>query len=88
MLELQTITTLLGLRVFAPPVVLVALLGVSTLIDRKLSESSAAVAVYITTSVSLIATFAILAVMRTTDTRHVVVGPWNWVSIGGHGQHE
>lgn len=88
MLELQTITTLLGLMVFAPPVVLVALLGVSTLIDRKLSESSAAVAVYITTSVSLIATFAILAVMLTTDTRHVVVGPWNWVSIGGHGEHE
>ena len=88
MLELQTITTVLGVMVFAPPVVLVALLGVSTLVDRKLSESTAAVAVYITTSVSLIATFAILAVMLTTDTRHVVVGPWNWVSIGGHGEHE
>ena len=88
MLELQTITTVLGVMVFAPPVVLVALLGVSTLVDRKLSESTAAVAVHITTSVSLLATFAILAVMLTTDTRHVVVGPWNWVSIGGHGGHE
>ena len=88
MFELQTITTVLGVMVFATPVVLVIVLGVSSLFDRKLSESSAAVAVYITTVVSLIATFAIFAVMLTTDTRHVVVGPWNWVSISGNGEQE
>ena len=73
-----------GITVIAAPAALLAIIGVASLIGRKLSEQAAARGVMITTSTSLIATLGILAIMLNSDNRHVVIGPWNWVSIHGH----
>ncbi|MFO0796939.1 MAG: proton-conducting transporter membrane subunit [Gemmataceae bacterium] len=74
--------TLLGVLVVAAPAVLVAVLGIPSLLDRPLSERAAARAVAVTTGVGLAAVVAVFVLMLTGDTRHVVVGLGDWVHIG------
>ncbi|MFM7151760.1 MAG: proton-conducting transporter membrane subunit [Gemmataceae bacterium] len=80
----DSIFHLLGSMVVLAPTLLVALLGLSSLLDRNLSERATAWAVYIATTTALFATAGIFVLMLAWDTRHVVVELGQWVHIG-HG---
>jgi NAD(P)H-quinone oxidoreductase subunit 5 len=71
----------LGYVVLGAPAVLMVLLGVSSLLDRKLSETAITQWVQGTTVVGLLAAVAILVLMLPLDTRHVVVALGNWAHI-------
>lgn len=73
---------LLGSVVVVAPIVLATLLGITSLLDRKLSERATAWAVYLTTSVALLAAAGVFVLMLAWDTRHVVVGFGHWVHFG------
>jgi NAD(P)H-quinone oxidoreductase subunit 5 len=80
-----TILFVLGLVVVALPAIYLAILGVSSLLDRKLPESLTGRIGQITTAVALVAAVAILGVMLATETQFVVIDLGNWVAIGdGH----
>ncbi len=76
-----TVMTWLGGAVVAAPVLLVALLGITTLLGRPLSERASARAVATVTVFGLAATVAVFAFMLAADTRHVVVGSAEWVHL-------
>lgn len=76
--------TLLGALVIVTPALLVAVLGVSSLFDRPLSETATAWAVYLATGVGLLAAVAVFVLMLSGDTRHVVIGFGDWVHIPGY----
>lgn len=71
----------MGSIVVAAPAALVALLGISSLLDRKLSERASAQAIYIATGTGLVAAAGVFFWMIGTGTHHVVVGFGNWVHI-------
>ena len=73
-----------GALVFGGPAALAVLLGVSSLVNRRLSEAATARAVGAATTLALVGAVGILVVMLTGDSRHVVIGPWYWVTVGGH----
>lgn len=71
----------LGLVVVIAPAALLALLGVSSLIDRKLSEQTISRCVYATILVGFISAVGMLILMLSTGTRHVIVELGDWVVI-------
>ncbi len=73
--------SLLGGAVVVAPLLLVALLGVASLVGRPLSETASARAVAAVTLFGLLATLAVFAFMVAADTRHVVVGSAEWVHL-------
>jgi NAD(P)H-quinone oxidoreductase subunit 5 len=73
--------TLLGAAVVVAPLLLVALLGVASLLGRPLSEAWAARAVAAVTLFGLLATVGVFAVMLAVGTRHVTVGSAEWVHL-------
>lgn len=73
--------TILGILVIAAPVVLLTVLGITTLVGRALSEKSVARAIYLATTLGLGATFGVFVSMFTADVRHVVVSFGDWVHI-------
>lgn len=77
-----------GVIVLAAPTALVITLGVTSLLDRKLSERTAATGVMGTCFIGVLGMICLLAMMLTNDQRHIVIGPWNWVSVGGHDGEE
>lgn len=79
--DVPPLLTLLGSLVVAAPAVLVAVLGGSSLLDRKLSERALAQAVYLATAVGLTAAVGVFVLMLVRDDRHVVVDLGNWVHI-------
>ncbi len=72
----------LGTIVVAAPALLVAFLGLSTLLRRKLSESAITRATQVAVVSGLLPAVAVLALMLIWDTRHVVVHLGRWVQIG------
>ena len=78
----DTVLTALGTVVVAAPAALAAVLGVSSLLDRKLSERATAGAVYVATTAGLLAAVGIFVLMLAWDAPHVVVGLGHWVHIG------
>lgn len=73
--------TALGVVVVAAPAVLVALLGLPSLVGRKVSERTSERAVMLSAVLGLLAAGAILVLMLVQGTRHVPVELGHWVVI-------
>ena len=67
--------TFLGVVVVAAPLLLTLLLGVSSLLDRKLAEDTTTRAVQVAVISGLLAAVAILIAMLAMGTRHVTIEP-------------
>ncbi len=79
--NLEIIFSTLGLMVVTAPFVLVALLGLSTLVDRPLSERVVCRFVYAAVVAGLIPALLILILMLTLHEEHVPVELGSWVVI-------
>ena len=80
---------LLGIAVLAAPAVLLAVLGVASLLGRPVAENSASGLTHASVVTGLLAALTILAMMLWFDTRNVPIELGNWVKIEGeHGHHE
>jgi len=77
----EQLLLLFELTVVAAPVVLVALLGIPSLLGSKISEDNSARACRITIGVGLISCIAVLGIMLISGERHVVLDLGNWVAI-------
>src|SRR5581483_7160728 len=84
MLDYQHVLSLLGLIVVASPLLLTAILGISSLLDWKLAEETTANLVYVATATGLIAAVAVLGSMLATGTRHIAIEVGDWVVIPHH----
>ena len=71
----------LGLVVFGAPLLLVILLGGTTLLGRPLSERTTGRLVQAANSIGLLAALAILGLMLSNGTRHVPLELGRWVAI-------
>jgi len=76
-----TLLAALGVVVVAAPSLLVAALGISSLLERPLSERATARAVSLATGLGFLASVGVFVLMLTGDSRHVVIGLGNWVHI-------
>lgn len=74
----------LGLVVIAMPVVLLCALGISSLIDRKLSETATSRLCQGTIVLGLVAALSILALMLLHGTRHESIELGHWISLPGY----
>jgi NAD(P)H-quinone oxidoreductase subunit 5 len=81
MFDHASLITLLGLIALAAPVLLLGVLGVSSLLDRKLSEEATATACQAATATGLLASVAVLALMLLGGTRHESIEVGEWVAI-------
>jgi NADH-quinone oxidoreductase subunit L len=72
---------LLGIVVVGSPVVLTAVLGVSSLFGHPLSERQSSQLVQATVLSGLLTALGVLASMLILGTRHVVIDLGNWVSV-------
>ena len=77
----HSLITTLGAVVVAAPGVLVGILGISSLLDRKLTERQIGQVTYLTTVVALTAAIGVFVMMLLSDSRHVVIDLGNWVEI-------
>jgi NADH:ubiquinone oxidoreductase subunit 5 (subunit L)/multisubunit Na+/H+ antiporter MnhA subunit len=73
--------TLLGMTVIGLPAVLLAVLGLSSLLERPLPERVISGLVQATMIGGLAAAVGALALMLVQDTRHVAINLGNWVQI-------
>ncbi len=67
--------------VVGSPLLMTIVLGISSLLDRKLAEETTAKLVHVTIVSGLLASIAILASMLILGTRHVPIFVGNWVVI-------
>jgi len=72
----------LGAVVVLAPALLVAVLGITSLLGRPLAERTSARAVYATTLIALLATVGVFVLMLVQVNRHVVIGFGDWVHFG------
>jgi NAD(P)H-quinone oxidoreductase subunit 5 len=73
--------TILGATVIGVPAALLAILGLTSLLDRPLPERVISLLVQVSMMVGLVASIGVLALMLVQDTRHVAVNLGNWVHI-------
>lgn len=83
MTDQQQWLRLLGIVVVASPFLATLVLGISSLLDRKLSEKATTRLVSATIATGLPASVAILAAMLYTGTRSIPVDLGDWVAIPG-----
>ncbi|HEY2910018.1 MAG TPA: hypothetical protein VGI99_07215, partial [Gemmataceae bacterium] len=83
MLTVEQFLVVLGAVVIAAPTVLVLVLGITTLLDARLSEESTARASRLAVGAGLLACCGVLGLMIATGTRHVVLDLGNWVELHG-----
>ncbi len=81
MFDHETLIKLLGLSVVAAPVLLLSVLGISSLVGRPLSERAIGRWVKSSTAAALLASIAILAIMLALGTRHAPIEVGSWVVI-------
>src|SRR4051794_13030471 len=79
-----TLIVLLGLTALAAPVALLVVLGVSSLLDRRLSEPATGRACQAAIVTGLLASLAVLALMLLHGTRHESVAVGERVVIPGY----
>lgn len=79
--DLLTGANLLGLIIAGAPMVLVMLLGLSALLERRFSESSTGFLVHLVNGIGLVAALFLLGFMLLSDQTHVTVDLGNWVDI-------
>src|SRR3954470_10134411 len=77
----EHIISFLGIVVIASPLVLMLTLGISSLLDRKLSERTTTMILQAGTITGLLAALAVLAMMLILGTRHVPIEVGDWVII-------
>src|SRR5437660_10773470 len=86
--QLTTVMYALGLLVVIAPVGLLAALGVTSLVGRKLSEETTAKASQAAILSGFVAAVALLALMLLSGERHLTLNLGRWVSLpaspGGH----
>jgi NADH-quinone oxidoreductase subunit L len=80
----STFLSLLEHLVVVAPLILAALLGISSLLDWKLKEQATAHWVQASILTGLFASFAVLASMLIMGTRHVPLPIGDWVTIPRH----
>ncbi len=73
--------TLLGLIVVVSPLLVTIVLGASSLMSWKLSETATTKIVYAAIATGLLAAVIVLATMLISGTRHVPIDLGNWVDI-------
>ena len=83
MLTMEHVMTVLGAIVIASPVLLVFILGISSLLDHKLSEQTTTTVLQAGTVSGLLAALAVLLAMLILGTRHVPIELGDWVVIPG-----
>ena len=83
MTDYEPLLRFLGLVVVASPLLLTVILGVSSLLDRKIDEDTTTRLVYASTVAGLLAAVAVLAAMLILGTRHVAIDLGNWVTLPG-----
>src|SRR3954454_23597216 len=83
MLTMEHVLTALGAIVIASPLLLAVVLGVSSLLDRKLSERQTTAILQAGTVSGLLAALAVLLGMLILGTRHVPIEAGDWVVIPG-----
>src|SRR5262249_24721438 len=81
MWDVETTLTLLGTVVVASPALLLACLGLPSLLGWKLRERTITRACQAATVAGLLAAVAILVLMLATDRRHVAVRLGEWVAV-------
>jgi NADH-quinone oxidoreductase subunit L len=77
----EPLLSVVGLFVIVSPLVLMIVLGLSSLVDSKLPEDKSSNLVYATIVSGLLAATFVLVLMLVTGTRHVTVDEGNWVAI-------
>ena len=77
----EPILRVLGLFVIVSPLVLMVVLGLSSLVGSKLTENRSSNLVYATIVSGLLAATLVLVLMLVSGTRHVAVHEGNWVAI-------
>ena len=80
----QHILMFLGLVSVGSPLVLTAVLGISSLLDRKLAEERTTRLIHAAITAGLLAAVAVLVSMLASGTRHVAIDLGDWVVIRGH----
>jgi NADH-quinone oxidoreductase subunit L len=83
MLAIEHMATILGIVVIAAPFLLAVVLGVSSLLDRKLTERTTTAILQAGTVAGLLAALAVLLIMLMLGTRHVPIELGDWVVIPG-----
>jgi NADH-quinone oxidoreductase subunit L len=78
----------LGLIVVASPVILFVVLGLTSLVDRPLTEQTTHRVVQATINLGLLAAVIQLAMMLPLDQPHVPISLGNWVDIGHETVHD
>lgn len=81
-MSLPALFQLFGVTVVVCPAVLLALLGITSLLERPLSERIVVRSMYAATMVGLLAAIAMLALMLLTDHTLVETKLGDWVGIG------
>jgi NAD(P)H-quinone oxidoreductase subunit 5 len=81
MFDHASLIELLGLIVISMPAALVCVLGLSSLLDRKLSEGATSKVCQATTIVGLLAAVSILALMLLHGTRRESIELGEWIAI-------
>jgi NAD(P)H-quinone oxidoreductase subunit 5 len=84
MSDTTLLVTVLGLVAVAAPFGLLAVLGVSSLLDRKLSERGTAVACQFATLVGLVSSATVFGFMLATGQRRVEADLGDWVRVTGY----
>src|SRR5947209_3567161 len=80
----QDLLKLLGLIVVACPFLLTIVLGVSSLLDWKVTEERTTRLSFVAITSGLLAAVAVLAAMLAQGTRHVAIDLGDWVVIPHH----
>ncbi len=80
-MDIETATTWCGLGVLMPPLVLLAVLGIPSLLRKSLSETFINRATVLSTVLGLVSAVVALGLMLATGDRHVPVELGNWVIL-------
>lgn len=81
LMNMEQLCTILGIGVISAPLLLMTLLGLTTLLSRPLSEQQVSKCTEITVVAGLLAALAILAIMLASGTRYVPIEIGNWVTL-------
>jgi NAD(P)H-quinone oxidoreductase subunit 5 len=82
MVTMDHVLTVLGVVVIACPLALVSALGISSLLDRRLSERMTTTILQAGTVCGLLASLTVLLAMLVLGTRHVPIELGDWVVVG------
>jgi NAD(P)H-quinone oxidoreductase subunit 5 len=80
----EQVSIALGLVVFASPLLLTFMMGISLLLDLKVAEEKTTKLIYVAIVSGLVSSVAILASMLLQGTRHIPIELGDWVELPLH----